>query len=68
MVKPIFTLSIFNKEEHEQNLEIYLPNPMKADKFKIQIDFRYNTNFLKSQNFNENLDINFKKTSLKKTF
>ena len=35
-------------------------------KFKIQIDFRYNTNFLKSQNFNENLDINFKKTSLKK--
>jgi len=31
-------LSIFNKEEHEQNLEIYLPNPMKADKFKIQIE------------------------------
>ncbi len=30
-------LSIFDKEEHDQNLEIYLTNPMKADLFKNQI-------------------------------
>ena len=30
-------LSIFDKEEQDQNLEIYLTNPMKADSFKNQI-------------------------------
>jgi len=30
-------LSIFDKEEHDQNLEIYLTNPMKADSFKNEI-------------------------------
>ena len=30
-------LSIFDKEEYEQNLEIYLKNPMKADMFKNEI-------------------------------
>ena len=30
-------LSIFDKEEYDQNLEIYLTNPMKADLFKNQI-------------------------------
>ena len=31
-------LSIFDKEEYDQNLEIYLTNPMKADFFKNQIE------------------------------
>ncbi len=30
-------LSIFDKEEYDQNLEIYLPDPMNADKFKNRI-------------------------------
>ena len=30
-------LSIFDKEKDEQNLEIYLPEPMKADQFKNEI-------------------------------
>ena len=30
-------LSIFDKEENDQNLEIYLDDPMKADDFKDQI-------------------------------
>ena len=37
-------LSIFDKEEHEQNLEIYLTNPMKADLFKKEIQ-KLNTNY-----------------------
>ena len=36
-------LSIFDKEENDQNLEIYLDDPMKADDFKNLI-----------QNLNEN--------------
>ena len=31
------TLSLFDKEIYEQNLEIYLDNPMKADDFKNKI-------------------------------
>ena len=30
-------LSIFDKDENEQNLEIYLSDPMQADKYKSQI-------------------------------
>ena len=30
-------LSIFDKEEQDQNLELYLTNPMKADSFKNEI-------------------------------
>ena len=30
-------LSIFDKEEIDQNLEIYLTDPMKADKYKEKI-------------------------------
>ena len=37
-------LSIFDKEEHDQNLEIYLTNPMKADSFKDQIQ-KLNENY-----------------------
>jgi len=37
-------LSIFDKEEHDQNLEIYLPNPMKADSFKNEIQ-KLNQNY-----------------------
>ena len=37
-------LSIFDKEEHEQNLEIYLANPMKADSFKNEIQ-KLNQNY-----------------------
>ena len=37
-------LSIFDKEEHDQNLEIYLTNPMKADLFKNQIQ-KLNQNY-----------------------
>ena len=33
-------LSIFNKEVHEQNLEIYLSDPMKADLIKKEIQKR----------------------------
>ena len=28
------TLTFFNKNENEQNLEIYLKNPIRADSFK----------------------------------
>ena len=37
-------LSIFDKEEYDQNLEIYLTNPMKADLFKDQIQ-KLNQNY-----------------------
>ena len=37
-------LSIFDKEEHDQNLEIYLRNPMKADSFKNEIQ-KLNQNY-----------------------
>ena len=37
-------LSIFDKEEYEQNLEIYLTNPMKADIFKYEIQ-KLNQNY-----------------------
>jgi len=37
-------LSIFEKEEHDQNLEIYLTNPMKADSFKNEIQ-KLNQNY-----------------------
>ena len=37
-------LSIFDKEEHDQNLEVYLSDPMKADKFKNEIQ-NSNKNF-----------------------
>ena len=37
-------LSIFDKEEYDQNLEIYLLNPMKADLFKKQIQ-KLNQNY-----------------------
>ena len=37
-------LSIFDKEEYDQNLEIYLTNPMKADLFKNQIQ-KLNQNY-----------------------
>ena len=37
-------LSIFDKEEHEQNLEIYLTDPMKADSFKNEIQ-KLNQNY-----------------------
>ena len=37
-------LSIFDKEESDQNLEIYLTDPMKADKFKEKIK-NLNQNF-----------------------
>ena len=33
------TLSIFDKEERDENLEIYLNNPMEADSFKDEIAF-----------------------------
>ena len=38
------TLALFNKEKYEQNLEIYLNDPMQADKFKIRIQ-NLNSNF-----------------------
>ena len=37
-------LSIFDKEEYDQNLEIYLTNPMKADLFKDQVQ-KLNQNY-----------------------
>jgi len=37
-------LSIFDKEEHDQNLEIYLIDPMKADSFKNEIQ-KLNQNY-----------------------
>jgi len=37
-------LSIFDKEEHDQNLEIYLINPMKADLVKNEIQ-KLNQNY-----------------------
>ncbi len=37
-------LSIFDKEEHDQNLEIYLTNPMKADSLKNEIQ-KLNQNY-----------------------
>ena len=37
-------LSIFDKEEHEQNLEIYLKDPMKADLIKNEIQ-KLNQNY-----------------------
>ena len=37
-------LSIFDKEEHDQNLEIYLTNPMKADSLKDEIQ-KLNQNY-----------------------
>ncbi len=37
-------LSIFDKEEHDQNLEIYLSNPMKANVFKSEIQ-KLNENY-----------------------
>ncbi len=37
-------LSIFNKEEYDQNLEIYLTNPMKADSLKNQVQ-KLNENY-----------------------
>jgi len=37
-------LSIFDKEEHEQNLEIYLKDPMKADEIKNKIQ-KLNQNY-----------------------
>ena len=37
-------LSIFDKEEHDQNLEIYLTDPMKADSFKNEIQ-KINQNY-----------------------
>ena len=37
-------LSIFDKEEYDQNLEIYLTNPMKADLLKNQIQ-KLNQNY-----------------------
>ena len=37
-------LSIFDKEEHDQNLEVYLSDPMKADKFKDEIQ-KLNENY-----------------------
>ena len=37
-------LSIFDKEEYDQNLEIYLTNPMKADLFKNEIQ-KLNQNY-----------------------
>jgi len=37
-------LSIFDKEEHEQNLEIYLKDPMKANTFKNEIQ-KLNQNY-----------------------
>ncbi len=37
-------LAIFNKEEYEQNLEIYLTNPMKADLVKKEIQ-KLNKNY-----------------------
>ena len=37
-------LSIFDKEENDQNLEIYLSNPMKADKYKNTIQ-KLNKNY-----------------------
>ena len=37
-------LSIFDKEEHDQNLEIYLANPMKADSFKNKMQ-KLNQNY-----------------------
>ena len=37
-------LSIFDKEEQDQNLELYLTNPMKADSFKNEIQ-KLNQNY-----------------------
>ena len=37
-------LSIFDKDENEQNLEIYLSDPMQADKYKSQIE-KINQNY-----------------------
>jgi lipoprotein-releasing system permease protein len=37
-------LSLFDKEEHEQNLEIFLSDPMQADKFKKKIQ-KLNQNY-----------------------
>tara|TARA_Y100001970_G_scaffold231016_1_gene287061 strand:+ start:1638 stop:2870 length:1233 start_codon:yes stop_codon:yes gene_type:complete len=49
-------LSIFDKEESDQNLEIYLTDPMKADKFKEKI-----------QNLNQNFFV-YSWTDLNKSF
>ena len=38
------TLSIFDKEERDENLEIYLSNPMEADSFKDEIQ-KLNQNY-----------------------
>ena len=38
------TLSIFDKEERDENLEIYLSNPMEADTFKDEIQ-KLNQNY-----------------------
>ena len=38
------TLSIFNKEEKDQNIEIYLNDPLKANKFKKEIQ-KINPNY-----------------------
>ncbi len=37
-------LSIFDKEESDQNIEIYLPDPMKADSYKDEIQ-KLNQNY-----------------------
>ncbi len=37
-------LSLFDKDEHEQNLEVYLKNPMKADDIKNEIQ-KLNQNY-----------------------
>ena len=38
------TLSLFDKEDHDQNLEIFLSNPMQANKFKEEIQ-KLNQNY-----------------------
>ena len=44
-------LSIFDKEESDQNLEIYLTDPMRADKYKNTIQ-DLNQNFLEKYGIN----------------
>ena len=48
------TLTFFNKNENEQNLEIYLKNPIRANSFKNKIQ-DLNPNYF---NFNSWTDLN----------
>ena len=44
-------LALFDKETHEQDLEIYIEDPMKADIFKKKINTQINSSKLYRKNF-----------------